>query len=360
MRIGIDCHVLDKTQTGVARYLINLLKYWENSGQAEFIFYSAKNVKNPLNISSTALYYNWSLPRRAKKDKVDILFLPFYMRPFFCKVPTAVAIHDISYAIHPEWFDFYHRFIYNFLTRRAIKKSKMIFVCSEYTKKEILRHFKPSPDKIKVVLFAADDKFNNQKDLNRIQEIKQKYGLKNRYLFYVGSIFNRRHVWETIKAFELLKTARPELVEGLLISGRNLTKPFQDIDAEIKKINKRFPDTIIKTDYVDEEDLIYLYQGAELFIYLSEYEGFGLPPLEAMASGTPVLSTKKTSLAEVLGNYPIWVDNPSNVEEIEEKMVKILSDEKLRNKMIDAGLQRAKHFSWRQTAEKTYALLSGK
>ena len=106
--------------------------------------------------------------------------------------------------------------------------------------------------------------------------------------------------------------------------------------------------------------MIYLYQGAELFIYLSEYEGFGLPPLEAMASGTPVLSTKKTSLAEVLGNYPIWVDNPSNVEEIEEKMVKILSDEKLRNKMIDAGLQRAKHFSWRQTAEKTYALLSGK
>lgn len=341
MRIGIDCHTLEKTQTGVARYLINLLKYWKESKGAEFILYSMKTVKNPLNIRSTALYYNFSLPRRAKKNKVDVLFLPFYMRPFFCKVPTAVAIHDISYIAHPQWFDFYHRTVYSILTKRAIKRSKIIFACSEYTKKEILKHFKVNPEKIRVVLLAADGKFDNQKDFNKIQEVKNKYGLKNKYLFYAGSIFNRRHVLETVKAFEMIFKNYPDY--QFLVSGRNMTRPFQDINNGIAKV----------IDYVDEKDLLYLYQGAEMFIYLSEYEGFGLPPLEAMACGTPVLTTKKTSLAEVLGDYPLWVDNPSDVEEIKEKMLKVLGDEQLKKEMIEKGLERAKHFSWRQTAEET-------
>jgi len=355
MKIGVDCHVLEKTQTGVARYLINLLKHRKKDKRVDFILYSMKNIKNPLNIQSTALYYNFSLPRRAKKDKVDILFLPFYMRPFFCKVPTAVAIHDISYAVHPEWFDFYHRFVYNLLTRRAIKKSKFIFACSEYTKKEILRKYRVNPDKIKLVYLAADEKFNNLKNQEKIRRIKQKYGLKDKYLFYASSIFNRRHVLETVKAFESVLEKHPDY--QIFISGRNLTHPFQNIDKEIEKINQKFPEAIKKVDFVDEKDLLYLYQGAELFIYLSEYEGFGLPPLEAMACGTPVLATKKTSLAEVLGDYPLWVDEPGNVKEIKDKMLKVLSDEHLRTEMTKKGLERAKQFSWRQTAEETLRIL---
>lgn len=345
MRIGIDCHTLEKTRTGAARYLLNLLKYWKNDKQADFILYSMESVKNPFDIKSTALYYNFSLPRAAKKDKVDILFLPFYMRPFFCQVSTAVAVHDISYIVHPEWFDLYHRIAYNILTKQAIKKSKIIFACSEYTKKEILKYCRIDPQKIKVIYLAADEKFTNDKNLEKIQETKRKYGLKNKYLFYTGSIFNRRHVFEAIKAFKMVLEKYPDY--QFLVSGRNMTNPFQDIDGEIAKI----------VDYVDEDDLLYLYQGSELFIYLSEYEGFGLPPLEAMACGTPVLSTKKTSLTEVLGDYPIAVDNPSNVEEIKEKMVKILSDEKLRTEMIKKGLERAKQFSWQKTAEETLGVL---
>lgn len=360
MKIGIDCHFLEKTKTGVARYLANLLDYWKTENNVEFVLYSMENVKNPFNIHSTALYYNFSLPRQAKKDKVDILFLPFYMRPFFCKVETAVAVHDISYFVHPEWFDFYHRIIYKILTKRAIKKSKFIFVCSEYTKQEILKYFSKNIDakKIRVVYLASDKKFNNLKDKNKIQEIKQKYKLKDKYLLYIGTIFNRRHVLETIKAFESLLIACPGLVEGqLLVGGRNLTNPFQDIDAEINLINSKLDGKIIKIDHLDENDLVYLYQGAEMFIYLSEYEGFGLPPLEAMACGIPVLTTKMTSLGEVLGDYPIAVDNPSDINEIKEKMLKILSDEYLRSEMIKRGLERVKQFSWEKTAEETYKIL---
>ncbi|MDP2946903.1 MAG: glycosyltransferase family 1 protein [Nanoarchaeota archaeon] len=350
MRIGIDCHTLEKTKTGVARYLTNLLDYWKSEDRIEFIKYSMDNVKNPFNIKSTALYYNFSLPRKAKKDKIDILFLPFYMRPFFCKIPTAVAIHDISYTVHPKWFDFYHRFAYNILTKRAIRKSKVILVPSRYTKSEILKYYKVNPQKIHIVLLAADEKFNAQKNYQKIEEVKNKYGLKEKYIFYTGSIFNRRHVLELIKAFKIILKKFPDY--QLLISGRNLTNPFQDIDKEIEKIQQ-----IRKIDYIDDKDLVYLYQGAELFTWPSEYEGFGLPPLEAMACGTPVLTTSKTSLAEVLGDYPIVINNPGDIEEIKDKMLKIISDENLRKEMIAKGLERAKSFSWRQTAEETLEIL---
>jgi glycosyltransferase involved in cell wall biosynthesis len=138
----------------------------------------------------------------------------------------------------------------------------------------------------------------------------------------------------------------------LLISGKDLTNPHQNIDKIIENVPQ-----IKKINYVDEEDLIYLYQGAEIFIYLSEYEGFGLPPLEAMACGTPVLTTRMTSLNEVLGDYSIAVDNPYDVNEIKDKITKILSDENLRKNMIEKGLQRVENFSWEKTAQKTYKIL---
>ena len=347
---------MEKNKTGVARYLVNLLKYWKNNKRTEFVLYSMKNVRNPLSIKSTALYYNFSLPKQARKDKVDILFLPFYMRPFFCRVPTAVAIHDISYIVHPEWFDFYHRTIYRVLTKKAIKKSKIIFASSEYTKKEILKHCKVNPEKIHTILLAVDEKFDSNKDLGTIEKKKQKYGLKDHYLFYLGSIFNRRHVPETISAFENILEKKPGY--QFLISGRNLTNPHQNIEKEIERINRKFPESILKLDYLEDDDIPYLYQGAEMFLYLSEYEGFGLPPLEAMACGTPVLSSKKTSLAEVLEDYPLWVENPREINEISEKILKVLGNEKLRNELIEKGLERAKKFSWQKTAEETLRILN--
>jgi glycosyltransferase involved in cell wall biosynthesis len=350
MRIGIDCHTLEKTKTGVARYLANLLEVWKNEKSVEFVFYSTENVKNPLNIKSTALYYNFSLPQKAKKDKIDILFLPFYMRPFFCKVPTAVAIHDISYIVHPEWFDFYHRLAYGILTNRAIKKSKTIFTCSNYTKNEILKYYKINHEKIHVVPLAADEKFVSEKNNDKIQKVKNKYNLNKKYLFCAGTIFNRRHVLELIEAFKLILKIFPDY--QLFISGGNATNPYQDIDKIIEKIPQ-----IKKVDYVDEEDLLYLYQGSEIFVYLSEYEGFGLPPLEAMACGVPVLTTKMTSLGEVLGDYPVAINNPGDIHEIEGKITQILNDENLKKNMIDKGLERAKLFSWRKTAEETYKIL---
>jgi glycosyltransferase involved in cell wall biosynthesis len=380
MRIGIDCHVLEKRKSGVgvARYLMKLLNYWSRKNGIEFFLYfkdriisdnflsssdflsspvfTKKIAKNPFNIKSLALYYNFSLPIAVAKDKIDVLFLPFYMRPFFCKIPTVNVIHDISYISHSDWFKLRYRLPLKLLTWRAVKKSFALLASSQYTKDEIIKFCDVKENKIFPVLLAADEKFNSQKSIDKIGEAKRKYNLNKKYLFYTGSIFSRRHVSESIKAFE--KLLDNKLDYQFLISGDDLTCPVQGINQMIERVNKKYNNAIIKVDYVHEDDLLYIYQGAELFVWPSEYEGFGLPPLEAMACGTPVLTTKKTSLAEVLGDYPIAVDNPSNVEEIKEKMIKVLSNEQLRNEMIQKGLERVQKFSWQKTAQETLKILT--
>jgi len=395
MKIGIEAHTIEKKERLGAggNYLLNLLKQWSklDSDKYQFILYfkdripSEKFLNSPVFIKkilvggslrqsslrqskSTALYYNIFMPLTAKLDKVDILFLPFYMRPFFCFTPTITAIHDISFKAHPEWFSWNYKLPFRILARLAVQTSKAILTCSEYTKKEIIKYYpstslrasKTPSEKIHVIYLAADSKFNNQKDIEKIKQAKQKYGLKHKYLFYTGNIFNRRHVLETIKAFENLKRTCPEEFEGyqFLISGRDISFPFQNIDEKIKKINFKFPNTIKRVRYMDKNDFFYIYQGAELFVWLSEYEGFGLPVLEAMACGIPVLTTKKTSLKEVIGDYPLWVKNPNDVNEIKEKMYKILTDKNLRKNLIEKGLKQSQKFSWQKTAEETLKIIN--
>jgi glycosyltransferase involved in cell wall biosynthesis len=365
MRIGIEAHTIEKQEKLGAggNYLSQILKEWSklNPDEYQFILYFKdiipqekyldspvfikKLVRTP--IKSTALFYNVFMPLAAKKDKLDILFLPFYMRPFFCFIPTITAIHDISFKTHPEWISWNYKLPFRLLSWLAIKTSKAILACSKYTKQEIIKNYKISPEKIYTIYLAADGNFNNQKNKQEIQKSKQKYEIDKKYLFFTGSIFNRRHVLESIKALEEVLEKNPNY--RFLISGRDLTRPAQHID----KIN-----TIKRVQYVNADDLKNIYQGAELFVWLSEYEGFGLPILEAMASGTPVLTTKMTSLAEVIGDYPIWINDTNNINEIKEKMIKILTDENLRKKMIEKGLEQASKFSWRKTAEETLKVLS--
>lgn len=373
-KIGIEAHTIEKEERLGAggNYLLNLLKEWSKLDPDEYQFilyfkdripseeplkspvFVKKLVKIPLNIKSTALFYNLFLPLKAKLDKLDILFLPFYMRPFFYFSPTITTVHDISFKVHPEWSSWNYKLPFRLLTWLAIKTSKAILSCSEYTKKEILKHYKVDPDKIKIIYLAANEEYDSKKDLKKIGRIKQKYGLTKKYLFYTGTIFNRRHILESIKAFEILKRSCPEFAEGyqFLISGRDFTKPSQNIDKETEKIQ-----AIKRVRFVDYEDLVFVYQGAELFVWLSEYEGFGLPVLEAMASKTPVLTTKMTSLSEIIGDYPIYIEDPNNINEIKEKMEQMLFNENLRKAAIEKGLFQAQNFSWQKTAEQTLKVI---
>lgn len=377
MKIGIEAHTIEKEEKLGAggNYLGALLKCWskldpqkykfvlyfkERIPQEDFLnspVFEKKIAVNPFKIKSLALFYNLSLPLLAKKDKIDVLFLPYYMRPFFCWTPTITAIHDISYEAHPEWVRWRYGAPQRLLSRLAAKTSKFLITCSEFSKQEIIKYYKIPIERVKMIYLGASRDFNNRRDEAKIAEIKKKYGLSDKYFFYAGSIFSRRHVLESLRAFELLLKDYPDY--QFLVSGRDITFPSQNIDSFIEKINKRFPNAVKRVRYIDYDDLCSIYQGAELFVCLSEYEGFGLPVLEAMSCGAPVLTINKTSLAEVTGGAAFYVDNPNNIEEIKSVMEKSIIQKDLRDDIIKNALKQAEKFSWEKCAEETLRVIVG-
>lgn len=378
MIIGIDCHNLEGYRTGTARYLMNLLEHWAKefppkadqprTENIELILYFKERTPNDispknknfksrvLKTNSNAWFEHVLLPRAIKKDKIDIFFSPSYILPFWLpkRVKKAVALHDISFEAHPKWYSLLNRILLRGVAKKTIKKADLIFVPSQFTKKEIIKYYKIYPKKIFVIPLAADQKFKNVG--YPVSHIKKKYGVRDKFIFYVGAIFNRRFIPEVIKAFSKIASNFPNY--QFLIAGPNYTYPFIDVDELVKKTNHKIKrEAILRVDYVQDNDLVFLYNAADLFVWLSEYEGFGLPPIEAMACGTPVLTTKKTSLAEVLGNYPVWVDDPKDVDEISRKMYKILTNKNLCQELVKKGLAQAQKFSWQKTAEKTLQIL---
>jgi len=346
MKIGIDCHNLEGRRTGTARYLMNLLKYWGKEN-TEFVLYFKNKIpddipesnnfqKKIIESKSNALFMHYFLPKAAKKDGIDILFCPNYIAPVFYNGDSALVLHDIIYEARPDlynWPSIFDRILLKKVSKISARKAKMIFTCSQFSKNEIIKYYKIDAKKIHVIPLAADEKFK------KIEHATP----KKKFVLYVGDIIKRRFVLETIKAFKKISDKLPDY--KFLIIGQN--RLGQQIGQ-----NK-----IIYKDYISEDELVLLYNTADLFVWLSEYEGFGLPPLEAMACGTAVLSTKKTSLAEVLGDYPISVENPEDIDEISEKILKVLEDENLRNELIKKGFERAQKFSWQKTAEETLKIL---
>ena len=354
MKIGIDCHNLETLRTGAARYLMNLLKYWANKNH-EFILYFKNKIpadipdsdnfqKKILKTSSNALFVHYSLCWTATKDKVDILFCPAYVAPIFYKGKITLVLHDIIYEARPDlynWPSIFDRILLKKVSKISAKKAKVIFTCSQFSKKEILKYYKVDPKKVYVVPLAADESLRIIPETFSV--LKKKYGIKDKFILYVGAVIKRRFILETIKAFVKVADKLPNY--QFLIGGKNYT------DQKIKDRG------IIHIDYIDENDLPLLYNAADLFIWLSSYEGFGLPPLEAMACGTPVITTKMGSLPEAVGDSAIFVKNPEDIEEISKAIYTGLTDKNLQEELIKKGLEQAKKFSWQKTAEGTLRVL---
>ena len=379
MKIGIEAYTLEGNRTGVGRVLINILRQWDNFElplDLELILYFKKEIpndlglkksnfkykvlKSPLGIQSNALYRHYSLCLEATKDKLDILFCPDYVSPIFYFKKTALILHDISYEAMSEiynWPSIWDKILLKQFSKISAKRAKYIFVVSEYTKEEVLKHYMVDENKIFVVYNAVDNKFKIIEDKEIINNFKKRYKIKDKLICYVGSIVNRRHLDNLIKVFEKIVIKMPEY--QFMISGKNYTSPFVDIDRLIKEVNQKLnKEAILKTDFISNEDLPVLYNISDLTIYLSEYEGFGLPILESIACGTPVITSPVTSIPEVIGDAGIYVDNPNSIDEIYEKIHTGLNDGQLRDDLINKGLEQVKKFSWQKSAQKCLDVLT--
>jgi glycosyltransferase involved in cell wall biosynthesis len=255
-----------------------------------------------------------------------------------------ITIYDITPNLYPETHTDIITFVHRYLLPKALKTSDKVITISHHTKNDIIKHFKIPENKIKVIHLAANE---NYKPLNEkeIINIKQKYNLNYSFILYVGTLEPRKNIPTLLKA--LYKLKKQGIKHKLAITGKKGWK-YKSIFETIEKLNLQ--KDVIFTGYVPDEDLPALYNAADLFVYPSLYEGFGLPPLEAMQCGTPVITSNTSSLPEVVGDAGIMV-NPYDVDELANNMYGVLTNDGLREELSKKGLERAKLFSWKKCAE---------
>ncbi|MFH1388300.1 MAG: glycosyltransferase family 1 protein [Patescibacteria group bacterium] len=377
MKIGVDIRVLARgTRTGVEEYTINLLsnllvlnpkidyQLFYNAYQKVDLNYpwiSLPNVKlNDFKIPNrfffiSARYFNQPKIDRLLRN-VDVYFNPhFFIAPVSQKCKKVITFHDLSFEYHPEFFSWRKRLWQKFLmnAKREVQKADKIIAVSESTKSDLINFYKIDPAKIKVIYSGVGEQFNVIGDSPSLCEglspISKKYNLPDRFILYFGTIEPRKNLIGLIKAFELLKDKDCKLV----IAG---TKGwlYQDVFKAVIKSKKR--KDIIFTGFVEESDKPDLYNLSELFVYPSFFEGFGFPPLEAMACGIPTIVSSNSSLSEVVGKAALMVD-VTNIDELNWAMEIALSDKKLRERLIKNGLEQAQKFSWQKCAKETLNVL---
>jgi glycosyltransferase involved in cell wall biosynthesis len=290
------------------------------------------------------------LPWNLRKDDADFFFSPFYLRPFFCPVKSAIVLHDISYEAHPEWFDRKSQFVLKIFSKISAHNADLIFTVSEYSKNEIVKYYKIKPNKIVVTLLAPDSGFHMERNETKIRAIKDKYGL-SKFVLCVGTIFTRRHIPEIIDAFDKFSENNGDY--QLCVVGKNRTFPFEDVDAEIEKINGKFQKKkIVHLGFLEEDELMAFYSSCCAVIYLSDYEGFGLPVVEAQFFAKPVLTSHNTSLVEVGGESVEFVKK-NEMKCILKSLHKVLEDKDYYNSLVFEGGNNIKRYNWRKCAERT-------
>jgi glycosyltransferase involved in cell wall biosynthesis len=362
MKIGIDCHNLEGQRTGVGRYLWNLLKEWSGPDLQFFLYFKneiPQDVKKLsderkgnlrlLNGKSNALFKHWLLPRAAIRDKVNVLFCPDYVLPAYVGftksyIKTAVTIHDIMYEARPNeysWPSWKDKILLKWASRQSAKRADIIFAPSEFTKGEILKYYKLNLEKVVVTPLAPDPIFR-----------PYAHDRKDKYIFFVGSIFNRRFLPQAIQAFTEFGKSYSDFT--FLIIGQNRTQPYQNVGALVVRANRELGrEAVVWKEHASDDDLILLYNGAFATLWLSSYEGFGLPVLESMACGTPVITSVGGSLPEIAGDAAMYVARPENPEEISNALAHLVRYGSYRDELIVKGFARAKTFSWQKCAQDT-------
>lgn len=372
MRIGIDARVLERKMTGVGRYVLNLIKNISSCDETNeyFIFSYAPlkdfvasnpNIKNiptlnflPRGVLQKLIspfWMNLILPTFLRREKIDLFFSPNHVLPFLRgKTKNVAVILDLFNIINKKFHSFLYRLYVSFTLFNSVKKSDAIITISEASKKDIIKFLKVQGDKVKVIYLAADDKFKprNISDEEK-RKLRARYDLSEEFILYVGVIEERKNMAGILKvADELLKRG---LKTPIVLIGRVGYGGKKYIE------NVKNRENVFYRGFVEEADLPYIYNISSLFFFPSLYEGFGLPPLEAMRSGVPVVASNASSLQEVIGDGGIML-SPDDYPGFTDVIERIMKDDNLRLELIQKGLARASKFSFERMACETVETLN--
>lgn len=359
MRIGILTKSIDESPAGIGRYTFNLVKNLtkiDKKNQYFFIHYK-KNGNKFYKDKNEILIKKYSLPKIINdsiaflffdKYKLDLVHEPSLINFLLpTKFKTIVTVHDIFFLISEK--NKIKRLFLNFLYKTILYKTDKIIVDSESTKKDLVKYFNINELKITVIYAAVCREYKVIKNRNtEAKRMRKKYHLSFPFILFVGTLEPRKNLPRLIEAFHKLKI-RNSFKHKLVIVGKKGWN-YKNIFEIINKLGEK--ENVVFTGYIPDEDLIFLYNTASLFVFPSLYEGFGLPVLEAMACGCPVICSNTSSLPEVAGGAAMMID-PYKVEALINAMEKMLIDENLRKSMIEKGLKQVEKFSWINTARET-------
>jgi len=368
MRIGINGRFLVAKRTGVQRAAYNLIKTLvaidrENQyiiftgedqvGRPEWNFPNVTIVPAAIRGGESIRNHFWeqfTLPKLARRYEVDLLHSPANVAPLFYRGKSVVNIHDLCFVVNPQWYSFSFRTLYNFIIPRLARRAARVITNSNHARNDLLQFFDLPADRVSFGHWAVDDTF-----LGGIESADDSGATiadvdAGDFILYVGSLEPRKNIKTLIEAYEELRIRRPDLKTKLVLIGGE-SPLFADVRLKIKK----FKEDVIFKGFVDDATLRLYYRKAGLMVYPSLYEGFGLPPLEAMASGIPVVTSMTSSIPEVVGDAALMV-SPYDVSQLADTMGRVLTDKALRRDLVARGYKRVAGFNWYRVARNTLAV----
>ncbi|HUF23525.1 MAG TPA: glycosyltransferase family 1 protein [Vicinamibacterales bacterium] len=288
------------------------------------------------------------VPLALKRAGAQVFHAPHYVLPPFLPCPAVVTIHDCIHLMFPEYLPNRLAYAYarTFMTIAA-RRSARVLTVSEASKRDILRFFHVPSSKVEVIYNALDPAFDNPPEAEDVIRVRQRYQLDDSFLLYAGNIKPHKNVDRVIEAFARLKKRGFERLKLVIIGDEISKSPQLRRAVHRHQLHKH----VRFLGFVPDATLAILYRLADVFVFPSLYEGFGLPPLEAMASGTPVVTSNVSSLPEVVGDAALLVD-PHDAEAIAAATERILTDEALRRTLVQKGLARAHGFSWERSVRR--------
>ena len=352
MRIAVDARELQGKPTGVGRYLAEILAAWKElpAAHAHEVILLGPDMPSASPHVASGLsrkrnggtrWEQLTLPGLVRSARADVLFAPAYTGPLRCPVPMVLTVHDVSFAAHPEWFRWREGLRRRMLTRLSARRASRVLTVSEFSKREIVRGLGIDPARIEVIYSGV----TSLTSVGRAQQGSRH--IDENLILYVGSIFNRRHIPELIDGFARLARRRSDV--RLEIVGDNRTTPPIAVEALVQATG--VADRIRVRPYVPDEELGSLYTRAGAFAFLSEYEGFGLPPLEALGAGIPIVVLDTPVAREIYGDAGLYVDRPDPAR-IEASLERALFDAPTRERVLGAAAALLPRYKWRDCAAK--------
>ena len=361
MHIAIDAHSVGAQLGGNESYITNLIEaladidsvnrytlYVTKPGAAKRFANRWPNFTLRTTLPHTPLVrVPLTLSAELRRHPVDLLHVQFTAPPF-CPCPVVASIHDLSFEHLPKTFKRRSRMQLRLTVRQTARKAARIL--SEYSRGDIIETYGIEPDRVLVTPPAAPGHFVPITDALELARVRRNYGIEDEYILSVGSIQPRKNLARLIAAYASLRRLRPQAkLPQLVLVGKKAWLFDETLRAAAEH---GLTSVIVFTGYVPEADLPALYSGARCFIYPSYFEGFGLPVLEAMQCGTPVIAGNRTSLPEVVGDAGLLVD-PFDEQALALAMARVIENSDLAAELCVKGLKRARDFSWRRTAQMT-------